>query len=859
MKQHAEAKLKYPDAVLFFRLGDFYEMFGSDAVLCARVLNLTLTSRNKGKPDEIPMAGVPHHAAHAYIGRMLEAGYRVALCEQMADPKTVKGIVPREVVRVLTPGLITESDFLQARKNNFLAAIELSGAKPAVALLDISTGELRSATLVDTAVLLAELHHAEPKEILVAAGVEDAALSLADVQAILGNSAVVVDEPLALEELRESLGPLADEAGRLPAAEALAVGRVLRYARRCNPRTELPVEVIGRWDPSRSLVLDPAAVRHLELVESNSGDAQTTLLSVIDETQTAFGARLLRRRLLAPLMDVSEIRNRLDQVEVLVNNPKTRSQLRATLGEVSDLERLLSRVELGEGSPKDLGALRDSLQGGARAVAVLSTLTPADLDVLNVSDDIDVVADVAATLSAALVERPPGLAKEGAIFLPEFDEQLRKHDEVRRNGSALVDELEGRLRESTGIGSLKIKYTRVFGWYIEVTKATLSKVPKVWRRKQTVATGERFTLDELDELAERIAHADEAHRQRELELLRELNAQAHAAASRIRALTSLLAQWDVAAGLAEVAHRYEYQRPIVDDSARLEIRDGRHPVVERLAASGQFVPNDVELDALGERLWLITGPNMAGKSTFLRQVALTVILAQTGSFVPAREAHVGIVDRVLSRVGASDNLARGDSTFMVEMRETAWILRSATERSLVILDEIGRGTSTFDGLAIAWAVAEHLEEVTRCRALFATHYHELTDLGEQSEHVVNRSVSAKERDGDVVFLHRVVSGAASRSYGVAVAKLAGLPESVLARARAILAGLEGSAVEEASPRRKPRRRANTRQLDLFGAVAGETAVDTGAREVIDTLRAVDVERLSPIEALTLLAKLKRRL
>lgn len=859
MKQHAEAKLKYPDAVLFFRLGDFYEMFGEDAVLCARVLNLTLTSRNKGKPDEIPMAGVPHHAAHSYIGKMLASGYRIALCEQMADPKTIKGIVPREVVRVLTPGLITDNDFLEARRNNFLAAIELSGAKPAVALLDISTGELRTATLNDTAVLLAELHHAEPKEVLIAPGSHEAGLRPEGLSQILTHSAVVTDEELPLPELQAALADLSDEASRLPAAEALAAGRALRYARRCNPLAELPVEVIGRWDPSQHLVLDPAAVRHLELVESATGDHQTTLLSIIDDTQTAFGARLLRRRLLAPLRDVAEIRGRLDQVEVFVNNPGTRSQLRAELGAVSDMERLLSRVELGEGSPKDLGALRDSLLAAARAATVLESLTGADRSVLAVSTRPDVVSDLAETLDRALVERPPALAKEGAVFRAEFDEALRRYDEVRRNGSALIDALEGRLREATAIGSLKIKYTRVFGWYIEVTKATLSKVPKTWRRKQTVATGERFTLDELDELAESIAHADESHRQRELELLRELNQLAHASASRIRLLTALLGQWDVAAALAEVAHRFEFRRPVLDESTLLSIRDGRHPVVERLAASGHFVPNDVELDAAGERLWLITGPNMAGKSTFLRQVALIVILAQMGSFVPAASAHVGIVDRVLSRVGASDNLARGDSTFMVEMRETAWILRSATERSLVILDEIGRGTSTFDGLAIAWAVAEHLEEVTRCRALFATHYHELTDLGEQSEHVVNRSVSAREHNGDVVFLHRVVSGAASRSYGVAVAKLAGLPESVLARARAILAGLEGSAVEETSPRRKPKRRGSARQLDLFGVQGEQPSVDPAMREVIDTLRAVDVERLSPLDALTLLAKLKRRL
>ncbi len=457
-----------------------------------------------------------------------------------------------------------------------------------------------------------------------------------------------------------------------------------------------------------------------------------------------------------------------------------------------------------------------------------------------------------------MVERPPGLAKEGAIFLPEYDATLRECDDVRQNGSALIDKLEARLREETAIASLKIKHTRVFGWYIEVTKSSLSKVPKVWRRKQTVASGERFTLDELDVLAEKIAHADDAHRSRELELLKELNAKAHASASRIRRLSTLLACWDVACSLAEVAHRYDYQRPTVDDSTVLEIRDGRHPVVERLAANGQFVPNDVSLDAGAERLWLITGPNMAGKSTFLRQVALISIMAQMGSFVPASSARIGVVDRVLSRVGASDNLARGDSTFMVEMRETAWILRSATERSLVILDEIGRGTSTFDGLAIAWAVAEHLEEITRCRALFATHYHELTELGEQSEHTANRSVSAREHDGEIVFLHRVVQGAASRSYGVAVAKLAGLPEAVLARARAILVGLEGGEVDTTSPRRKPRRRPASRQLDLFGS-ASVPVPNTSEREVLDTLKAVDIERLAPLDALGLLAKLKRRL
>ena len=439
-------------------------------------------------------------------------------------------------------------------------------------------------------------------------------------------------------------------------------------------------------------------------------------------------------------------------------------------------------------------------------------------------------------------------------------------DAIRQNGSELIVQLETRLRQETDIPTLKVKFTRVFGWYVEVTRAGLKKVPAEWRRKQTVAGGERYTLDELDQLAEQLANADERHRARELELLKELSGKVRAAAKRIRALSQWLAEVDVAAALAEVAHRYDYCRPQVDETVRLEITDGRHPVVERLAASGRFVPNDAQLDAEQTRLWMITGPNMAGKSTFLRQVALACILAQMGSFVPARSAHIGLVDRVLSRVGASDNLAQGESTFMVEMRETANILRSATARSLVILDEIGRGTSTYDGLAIAWAVAEHLDEGIGCRALFATHYHELTELAALSDHVDNYSVSARELEGDIVFLHRVVQGAASRSYGVAVAKLAGVPEAVLARAQALLSGFEGQSLEAQNvageknpslPRAaRGRGRQRTSQLSLFGKDPGPE--DKGS-EVLHTLRAVNVERLSPLEALQLLVKLKKRL
>ena len=577
---------------------------------------------------------------------------------------------------------------------------------------------------------------------------------------------------------------------------------------------------------------------------------------MIDATCTAPGARLLRRRLLAPLLDVARIRRRHDLVELFVVHARLRAELRAALDDVTDIERLGVRALLGEATPRDLGALRDGLVASRRAVGVLEAVEDsASRETLALgATPVDAVDDLAAELARALVERPPALAKEGAIFARDFDPELDELSELTQSGAERITLLESRLREETGIGTLKVRYTRVFGWYVEVTRSQAARAPAEWRRKQTVAGGERYTTPELDELADRVAHAEERHRERELELLRRLVAQVAEAGSRITALAERIARWDVAQGLAEAAHRYDYARPHVDDSERLEIEEGRHPVVERLSAVGRFVPNDVELDLAGVRLWLVTGPNMAGKSTLLRQTALLVILAQMGSFVPARRARIGVVDRVLSRVGASDDVARGESTFMVEMRETAEILRSATRKSLVILDEIGRGTSTFDGLAIAWSVAEHLDEAIGCRALFATHYHELTAFAESSPHAENTSVSAREVGDDVVFLHRLVPGPASRSYGVAVARLAGLPESVLARAKAILAGLEAGGGTAGAPS-SGRKAAHDDQLDLFRAQPEEREK---LDEIVATLRALDVERMTPLDALSLLSRLKSR-
>jgi DNA mismatch repair protein MutS len=855
MQQHAAAKRAYPDSIVFFRLGDFYEMFGEDAVVASRLLDLTLTSRNKGKPDEIPMCGAPHHAAHSYIGKLLALGHKIAICEQLVDPSTVKGIVPRAVVRVITPGLVTDREHLDATTNNYLAAIEVGSDGVGLALLDLSTSELVAASLGDLAALLGELARKAPREFVVgfAAGLDDEARrGTLDSLRQIGVGALREDPELDARSADDALATL--ELVELTALSRNAVARAIRFARACHPGVELPIRRVARYDPSETLVLDPTAQAHLELVASPSGKA-ATLLAVIDETKTPGGARLLRRRLLSPLSNVARIRRRLDQVELFVQNPRLRDDARAALAGVGDLERLATRAALGESSPRELGALRDGLRAAAEVLGVVSAMGDlAAREALGLgAEPVDCVPELASALEGALVERPPQQPKDGAVFRPGFDAELDELAALQKSGAERMVELEARLKQETAIATLKVRFTRVFGWYVEVSRGQAGKVPEHFRRKQTVASGERYTTVELDELADRITHAEERHRERELGLLRSLVERAGAEAERVRALAARLSRWDVAAGLADVAHRYDYERPAVDDSDVLVLRDARHPVVERLAASGRFVPNDTDLALEAERLLLVTGPNMAGKSTLLRQVALCVILAQAGSYVPARAARIGVVDRVLSRVGASDNLARGESTFMVEMRETAEILRSATRRSLVILDEIGRGTSTFDGLAIAWAVAEYLDRAVGCRSLFATHYHELTELAGTSPHVANYSVSARELDQDVVFLYRLQRGAASRSYGIAVAKLAGLPESVLARARTVLGTLERSE----SPQGAPKTRADAKnQLDLFAKRGPENPAE---RDVIQTVKNLDLDRLTGIEALNLLHSFKDKL
>jgi len=672
-----------------------------------------------------------------------------------------------------------------------------------------------------------------------------------------------------------------DEARKTGASDLalLAAARCVALARECEPGRKLPLSRLVPYELGDTLVLDDAAQRHLELVrtmDGESGRGAGSLLTQIDLTRTAPGARLLRRRLLAPRTDVTEIRRRLDGVELFVTQPGLRAEIRARLDKVSDLERLAVKVAVDRIGPRELLALRTSLgevpgiddalkacrdPGVAEALGGVSATT----DRKKGQSFLDRAEDLHALLQSAIVDEPPLRASDGGVFRDGYDAELDEARTLTRDGQRLIVELEGRLREGSQIPSLKLRYTRVFGWYIEVTRTHLAKAPSIWKRKQTIATGERFTCDELDTLADKLAHAEDRLASREAELFTELVKRFGVHSERLREIAARLGMLDVSSALAELAHRDDYTRPEVDDSFELVLEDARHPVVERLAAAGRFVPNDILLDAAPvpaedrSRLWIVTGPNMAGKSTFMRQIALAVVMAQTGSFVPARRAKIGVVDRVLTRVGASDNLARGESTFMVEMKETANILKRATRRSLVVLDEIGRGTSTYDGLSIAWAVAEHLHDVVGCRALFATHYHELTDLTASCTSAANHSVSAREHAGNIVFFHKVQQGAASQSYGVACARLAGLPEPVLARAKAILGSLERGAASPAGVG-KPARGRKAPQLGLFGMVPGEAGSGPAAAlapsPALEMLRALDLDRMTPLEALTTLAKLK---
>ena len=849
MQQYREIKARYPGTILFFRMGDFYEMFENDAQVAARDLGLTLTSRNNGGAAEVPLAGVPVKAAAEYLRRLIAKGHRVAICEQTEDPKLAKGLVRREVVETVTPGTILADDWLERNRNNYLTAVDPRGSEAGIAALDLITGQFILET-VPRAELAPALERYESAEVVVPQG---AALPHSDSPARTERDGWEFDAELAREELSRAFGLASlDGLGVVPGdGPALgAAGALLRYARELKPgglpHISRPT-IVRRGDV---LPLDEMTRRNLELVESlRPGTTGATLLDVLDRTLTPLGARLLRRWLLAPLVEPQAINARLDCVAVLVDDQRGRDRLREALDGVRDLERLAGRAALGRATPRELGALRDSILRLPDVRAALDGLEARGGAALleQTAERFDLLGDLGGELAQALVDRPPAQLSDGDAIRAGYDDELDALTEARDGGKEYIASLQTRERERTGIASLKVGFNKVFGYYIEVTRPHLARVPPDFERRQTVSGAERFVTADLKEHEAKVLGAEERIGARESALIDRLRAGVAAAIGRIQITAGLLAQLDVWGALADLAHHEGYTRPTVDDGFVIELEGSRHPVVERMMPREAFIPNDVLLDESG-RVIVLTGPNMAGKSTLLRQIGLCVLLAQMGAFVPARRARIGVVDRLFTRVGASDNLVRGQSTFMVEMSETSAILHGASARSLVLLDEIGRGTSTYDGVAIAWAVTEFLHSAIGCKTIFATHYHELTQLTEELAHARNYNVAVREVGDDVVFLHRLEPGGADRSYGIHVGRLAGLPAPVLSRANEVLRLLEAGHRVAHQPAPPP---SDAQQLALFAQAA--------RHPLLAELDGLDVNALSPLEALNRLAAWKKQI
>ncbi len=856
MQQWRQAKASHRDALLFFRVGDFYELFHGDAEEGARLLGLTLTSRNNGAAARVPLAGVPAKAIDEYLGRLVKLGRRVAICDQIEDPALAVGIVRREVTETVTPGTVMADVLLRERRNNFLVAIVPESADRSVfglGALDLSTGEITAQRVLATE-LDAEVGRLEPSELLLPRSLENGRGDSAEGgPARTYRDDWLFEEDVCAEELRRlyrvgSLDGFGFQAG--DGVLVRATGALVQYLKEIRPSGFSHVAPVRIRRRGSVMVLDEMTRRNLELVEAlRPGSDDPTLLGVLDETVTAMGARLLRRWVLEPLVVAAEIWRRQDAVAELLERSGARAALRDALEGVSDLERIAGKVGAGRLGPRDLGGLRRSLE---RLPAVRESATDLKADMLlSLGTELDCMTDLSDLLARALAEDPPATLLEGGVirggWSPELDELRLVHD----GAVDFIARLQARERERSGIPSLKVGFNKVFGYFLEVTRANLERVPSDYVRKQTLANAERYFTPELKEWEEKVLGAEDGMARLESELFAELRNRVGVEVARLQETARRVAVLDVLATLADVAERRGYVRPEVHTGFGLEIRGGRHPVVETMMPREEFIPNDITLDEEG---WIVilTGPNMAGKSTVLRQVGLIQLMAQIGSFVPADTARLPVTDRIFTRVGASDNLARGQSTFMVEMSETAAIVHGATDRSLVLLDEIGRGTSTYDGVSIAWAVTEHVHERLGSKTVFATHYHELTQLGDLLQGVKNMNVSVRELGDEVVFLRRLVDGGADRSYGIQVARLAGLPEGILARARELLAELEGTHSHggEGLGRHgahRPRSEAPPDQLSMF----------PWEHPVVDRLRTLEPDGLTPREALDLLYELRR--
>ena len=860
MQQYFEIKKQHPDEILFYRVGDFYEMFYDDALTASRELELTLTGKNCGKEERAPMCGVPFHSYEGYVARLIAKGYKVAICEQMEDPALAKGLVKRDIIRVVTPGTVIESSMLAEDKNNYLCAIYLKKQRRSwragVCFADISTGEAYATELSAEKMggaIITELCRYMPSEILI----NTAMLDLKDVTAYIKQhtSALVelredacckdsvVDAELSAQfgaDWRKTCGFA--EGGMVPYAVAMLLG----YLKETQKHGIERIRAVQNYADAQYMRLSPVTRANLELTETMRGrEKKGTLLWVLDKTETSMGKRLLRAWIEQPLVDSAAINARLDAVDALYQENVARGDLKEALGRVFDIERLTTRILYGSATPREVCALGDTCDA-LPEVRRIAEASAAPL-LQKLAADIDPLEDILSRIRSAIGDDPPASLKDGGVIRPGYNSEVDELRDIMHGGKGYLSQLEARLREETGIPKLKIGFNKVFGYYIEVSRSYTGSVPDTFTRKQTLTTGERYITPELKDLENKILGANERLLVLEHQLFADLLSAISAEILRIQKTASAVAQLDVLAAFAEVAVCNNYVKPTVDDSDVLDIAEGRHPVIEQMLKGSLFVPNDTTLDETDNRMLIITGPNMAGKSTYMRQNALIALMAQIGSFVPAASCRVGVVDAIFTRVGASDDLAAGQSTFMVEMTEVAEILEHATKNSLVILDEIGRGTSTFDGMSIARAVVEHICAHIGCKTLFATHYHELTELEQDVEGVKNYNIAVKKRGEDITFLRRIVAGPADDSYGIEVAKLAGLPSSVTRRAHEVLRQLEASA---------PGANASM-QLD-FETVHAYQNPEVPSK-VVDKLKSVDVETLTPIEALNFLYELKKAL
>jgi DNA mismatch repair protein MutS len=856
MRQYHAVKQQAPNALLLFRLGDFFELFYEDAIVAARDLDITLTSRNKEKGEPVPMCGVPAHSIEGYLARLIQKGHRVAICEQMEDPKATKHLVKREITRIVTPGTVTEASLLRSHENNYLAALAIRGEQTGLAHVDLSTGEFRT-TEMERSAARAALEQLNVREVLLPDSARDTgAWEGRWVRTPVESWAFSFD--YAERSLRDHF-KLASLDGCGLAGKPLAVSAaaaLLHYLRETQRSALNHLDHPAYHDSADSMVLDAVTVRNLELTEplftaDLGGGHESALISVIDKTETGMGGRLLRRRMLRPSLDQAEVETRLEAVEAMARATMARAKVREVLSGVGDLERLLARITVGTASPRDVLGLGRTLDRVPRVRELLVDVTASRLAQLRAA--LDDVPEVRERVLRGIADAPPPTLAAGGVIRSEYHAGLDELRNLSKNSRQIIASIESRERERTGIQSLKVRFNNVFGFYIEISNANLHLVPASYDRKQTLVNAERFTTPELKELEAKVLDAEEKILGLERELFQEICSFAAGHAARIRATAAAIAEIDVYCALAQTAMENRYVRPAFSNEGELQVTAGRHPVIEQMVAKEalRFIPNDVFLDRQSARIAVITGPNMGGKSTYLRQIALTVILAQMGSFVPADSAVLPLVDRVFTRIGASDNLARGRSTFMVEMTETAVILNTATARSLIVLDEIGRGTATYDGLALAWSVIEHIHGKIGAATLFATHYHELTELAERLDGVRNLHVSVKESGDQVIFLRKVEPGSADKSYGIEVARLAALPLAVIERAREILALHEESehtVSQELAP--QPAGRSEPLQIRLFEPLS---------HPIADRIRNANIDELRPIDALKLLQELQEEL